>query len=166
MKHRKTSVVREMMPKDLKREFLTGPRKFDEIMDKLDFIVNEMMADDGPMTMDLGSVGAYDAKTTLSDLDTSNDMSYKDVCAIAWKGYKAGKEAGKREQTDREHGIVEKELIIGRVGEMMEATMEARRAPRAANLIGTATRTREAIGATGKARAKARESETRNGISG
>ena len=35
------------MPKDIKREILTGPRKFDEIMEKLEIIVNEMMADDG-----------------------------------------------------------------------------------------------------------------------
>ena len=41
----KTSVVWEMMPKDIKREFLTGPRKFDEIMEKLEIIINEMMAD-------------------------------------------------------------------------------------------------------------------------
>ena len=39
----KIFVVREMMPKDIKREFLTGPRKFDEIMEKLEIIVNEMM---------------------------------------------------------------------------------------------------------------------------
>ena len=46
------------------RELMTGPRKFDEIMEKLEIIVNEMMADDGPVPMDLGNVGAYDAKTT------------------------------------------------------------------------------------------------------
>ena len=85
----KIFVVREMMPKDIKREFLTGPRKFDEIMEKLEISINEMMADDGPTPMDLGSVGAYDAKTTQSDSDTSNDMSYEDLCAIPWKGYKA-----------------------------------------------------------------------------
>ena len=27
------------MPKDVKQEFLTGPRKFDEIMEKLEIIV-------------------------------------------------------------------------------------------------------------------------------
>ena len=89
-------VVREMMPKDIKREFLTGPRKFDEIMEKLKIIVNEMMADDGPTPMDLVNVGTHDAKTTQNDSDTSNDMSYEDVCAIAWKGSKAGKGAGKK----------------------------------------------------------------------
>ena len=92
----KIFVVREMMPKDIKREFLTGPRKFDESMEKLEIIVNEMMADDGPTPMDLGNVGTHDAKTTQSDSDTGNDMSYEDVCAIAWKGYKAGKGAGKK----------------------------------------------------------------------
>ena len=53
MKH---FVVREMMPKDIKREFLTEPRKFDEIMEKLEIIINEMMADDGPGPNDLGNV--------------------------------------------------------------------------------------------------------------
>ena len=33
---------------------------------------------------------------TQSDSDTSNGMSYEDVCAIAWKGYRAGKGAGKK----------------------------------------------------------------------
>ena len=52
-----------------------------EMMQKLEIIVNEMMADDAPVPMDLGNVGAYDAKTTQSGSDTSNDMSYEDVCA-------------------------------------------------------------------------------------
>ena len=92
----KIFVVREMMPKDIKREFLTGPSKFDEIMEKLEIIVNEMMADDGPVPMDLGNVGTHDTKMTQNDFDTGNDMSYEDVCAIAWKGHKAGKGAGKK----------------------------------------------------------------------
>ena len=124
-------------------------------MKQLEIIINEMMADDGPTPVDLGNVGAYDAKTTQSDPDTSNDMSYEDACAIAWKVYKAGKGAGKRDQTDREHGIVEKELVNGRVaGEMTEPRKEATLAPRAANPKGTATRTREAMGAKRKARAR------------
>ena len=45
------------------REFLTGPRKFDEIMDKFEFIINEMMADDGPVPTNLVNVGAHDART-------------------------------------------------------------------------------------------------------
>ena len=91
----KTFVVREMMPKDIKREFLRRPRKF-EIMEKMEIIINEMMADDGPVPMYLGNVGAHDAKTTQSDQDASNDMAHDDVCAIAWKRYKAGKGAGKK----------------------------------------------------------------------
>ena len=50
------------MPKDNKREFLTGQRKFDEIMETLEIIINEMVADDGPVPMDLGNVGTHDAK--------------------------------------------------------------------------------------------------------
>ena len=91
----KIFVVREMMPKDIKREFLTGPRKFDELMEKLEIIVNEIMADDGPVPMELGSGGTHDTKTTQNDSDTSNDMSCEDMCAIAWKGYKAGKGGSK-----------------------------------------------------------------------
>ena len=84
------------MPKDIKCEFLTGPRKFDEIMEKLEIIINEMMADDGPAPMYLGNVGTHDTKLTQSDSDTGNDMSYEDVSEIAWKGYKAGKGTGKK----------------------------------------------------------------------
>ena len=73
-------MVREMIPKDIKREFLTGPAKLGEIVEKLEIIVNKMMADDGPVPMDLGNVGVHDTKTTQSDPDTSNDMSYEDVC--------------------------------------------------------------------------------------
>ena len=36
----KIFAVREMTPKDIKREFLTGPRKFDEIMEKLEIVIN------------------------------------------------------------------------------------------------------------------------------
>ena len=53
----KTFVVREMVPRDVKREFLTGPRKFDDIMEKLEITINGMMADDGLVPMDLGNVG-------------------------------------------------------------------------------------------------------------
>ena len=92
----KIFVVREMRPKDIKREFLTRPRKFDEIMEKLEIIINEMMADNGPVPMDLGNVSGHDTKSTQGDSDTSNDMSYEDVCAVAWKWYKTGKGAGKK----------------------------------------------------------------------
>ena len=146
-------VVREMMPKDIKCEFLTGPRKLDEIMGKLEIVINEMMADDGPTPMDLGNVSGCDTKTTQGDSDASDDMSYADVCVIACKGYKAGKGMG------QDHGIVEKGLMNWRLaGEMTEARKEARRAPRAASLMGTVTGTREAMGAKGKARAKVRAS--------
>ena len=132
------------MPKDTTREFLTGPTKFYEIMEKLEIIVNEMMADDGPVPMDLGNVGVHDTKTTQSDSDTSNDMSYEDVCAIAWKGHKAGKGAGKNVGTDRECGIVQKELMKGRVAlEMTEARKEARR--RAVNLTMVKARARARV---------------------
>ena len=81
---------------------------------------------------------------------------YEDVCAIAWEGYKASKDQAKSGQMDLERGIVEKELMNGRVaGEMAEPRKEAKRAPRAANPIGTVTRTKEAR-EKATARAKAR----------
>ena len=52
---------------------------------KLEIIVNEMMADEGPVPIDLGNVGTHDTKMTQNDFDTGNDMSYEDVCAIAWE---------------------------------------------------------------------------------
>ena len=73
------------------------------------------------------------------------------------KGTKRVRERAREDQTDRGHGIVEKELMNGRVAqEMAEARREARRAPRAANLMGTVTRTKEALEAKEKARARAR----------
>ena len=48
------------MPKDINREFLTGPRKIYDSMEKLEIIVNEMMADDGPVAMDLENVGVHE----------------------------------------------------------------------------------------------------------
>ena len=75
----KTFGVREMMPKDIKREFLAAPRKFDDIVEKLEIIINEMTADDGPVPKNLGTVGTHDARTMQRDHDASNDMSYDDA---------------------------------------------------------------------------------------
>ena len=95
----KTFVMREMMPKDIRRECLTGPRKFDEIMEKLEIIIKEMMADDGPIPMDLGSVGVHDAGMMQSD--QVNEQCH-DMCAIGWNGYKAGKRWCARCRNDAE----------------------------------------------------------------
>ena len=142
------------MPKDIKREFLAGPGKFDDIVEQLGITINEMMAHDGPVPMDLGNVGTHKAKMTQSDSDTSNDVSYDDVCAIAWKVYKAGKGTDKK-RPNGPGGIMEKELMNGRVAEgMTEARKEARRAPSTANLIGAVTGTKEAMETKAKARVK------------
>ena len=55
--------------------FLTELRKFDEIMEELEFIINEMMVDDGPAPMDLGNVGTHDSKERQSDSDTVIESS-------------------------------------------------------------------------------------------
>ena len=58
------------MPKDNKQEFLTGLSKFEEIMDHH---ILEMITDDGPVPMDLGSVATHDARRTQSDCDDRVD---------------------------------------------------------------------------------------------
>ena len=122
----KIFLVREMMPKDIKREFLTGPRNFDKIMEKLEIIVNEVVADDGPVPMDLGSVGVHDTKTTQNDSHTSNDMSCEDACApLPGKDIRPAREQVRRDRMDREHGIVGKELMNGRAA---GGTTEAKKA--------------------------------------
>ena len=62
------------------------------------------MADDGPVPIDLGNIGTHDARKTQSDQDANNDMSYDDVCAIASKGYKAGKR-NRQERTKRSRNV-------------------------------------------------------------
>ena len=86
-----TIVAREMMPKDIKRELMTGLMKLDEIMEKLEIIIHGMIADDGPVPLDLVNLGTHDARTMQCDQDANNDMSYDDICAIAWNDYEAGK---------------------------------------------------------------------------
>ena len=145
----KTHLVREMMPKDIKREFLTGPRKFDAIMEKLEIIINEMMADDGPVPMDQSNVGTHDAKTAHCDSDTSNGMPYGDVCAIAFIWCKADKGTGKKGQ----NGLGAWHLGKG-ADEWTSGSKDERRAPRAAKLTCTVTRTKEALESKAKARAR------------
>ena len=92
-------------------------------MEKLEININEMMADDGRVPMDLGSVGTHDARRTQSDQDVSNDMSYDAVCAMAWKGYVAGKGTGKKGPNGAGtwyRGKGADELASGKRGERMK----------------------------------------------
>ena len=102
----KTCVVREVMPKDIKREFLTGPKTFFEIMEKLEIIINEIMADDGPVPMALENVGTHDARTTQSDQDTSNHMSYDDVCVRDRMERIYSWQRSRQERTKRSRNVV------------------------------------------------------------
>ena len=151
---RKMFVVREMMPKDIKREFLTGPRKFDEIMEKLEIIINEVMADDGPTPMDLENVSGYDTKTTQGDSTRAMTCHTKTCAPSHGKCTRPAREQARRDRMGQDHSFVEEELMNGRVArEITGVRKEARRAPRAANPIGTVTRTK---GAREKARARAK----------
>ena len=142
----KIFVVREMMPKYIKREFLTGPRKFDEIMEKLEIIINEMMADGGPVPMDLGNVSGMTRSRNRATRTPAMTCHLKTCVLSLAKGTMLAREQARRDRMgqDQDHGIVEKELMNGRVArKMMEVRKETRRTPRAANPIGTATRTKE-----------------------
>ena len=95
----KTFVVREM-PKEIKREFLAGPWKFDEITEMLEVIINVMIADERLAPVDLENSGSHDANSTQGDQKAENTVSY-DVFAIAWKRYRAGKGPGKKGMNGR-----------------------------------------------------------------
>ena len=65
-------------------------------------------------------------------------------------------EQARTDQTEQERGTEEKELLSVRVAqETMEERREARMAPRAANLIGTVTKTKDPMGTKAKGKAKA-----------
>ena len=79
-------------------------------------------------------------------------MSYDDVCAFAWKGYKAGKGAGKKGPNGSGVWCCGK-MMNGRVAkETMEERKEARKAPRAGHLIGTVTKTKGPVETKAKER--------------
>ena len=84
------------MPKDIKGEFLTT----EKVLRNHRETGEHHQRDDGqrrtPVPMDLGNVGTHDAKMAQSDSDMSNDTSYDDVCAIAWKAYTASKATGEK----------------------------------------------------------------------
>ena len=65
------------------------------------------MADDGPVPMDLGNVGMHDARMMQSDQDMNNDVSFEDMCAIAWKRKQSRQRS---RQTGQGRGTREKEL--------------------------------------------------------
>ena len=67
------------------------------------------------------------------------------------KGTELSRKQARKDQTDVGRGIVGKELMNGRVPEEMEEGEGVRRAPRAANLTGTVTRTQEALEREAKA---------------
>ena len=140
-----------MVPNYINREFLTGPRKFDEIMEKLEIVVNEMMADDGPVSKILGMSVRTTRRRHRATRTQASTCHTKTCAPSPGKGTRLAREQAKRDRMGQDHGIVEKELAE----EMTEARKEARRVPRAANLIGTATRTRGSMGAKGNSRAKA-----------
>ena len=71
------------------------------------------------------------------------------------KDTKLAKEQARKDQTEQGCGIVEKELMDGRVAkEMTVERKEARRAPRAANLTGTVTGTNGGAGNEDKGKGK------------
>ena len=67
------------------------------------------------------------------------------------------REKARKDRTDWKCGIVDKELMNGRVAkETMEESEEVRRAPRKRKLICTVTRTKEALETKAQAKARAK----------
>ena len=111
-------------------------------MEKLEIIIDEVLANDGPTPVALGSVDVHDAGMMQSDPDMGNDTSYDDMCATGWKGCTVGKGAGKKGPDGPGASRRGRELM--------------KTAARAAGLIGAVTKTREALGMKAKARARAK----------
>ena len=74
------------MPWDIKREFFICPRQFSEIVEKLEVIITEMIADDTSGPMDLVNINAQDSKSSFGDDEPRHGVSYDDTCAIACVG--------------------------------------------------------------------------------
>ena len=104
----------------------------------LEIIINEMMAGDGPVPTDLGNVDTHDAETTQGDV---------------WNRVQS-RQGSRQERTKRSRTVVswKTELMHGRVAKEMT---EARRAPRAANQIGTVTKTKDEMEAKAKVKVRA-----------
>ena len=118
-----------------------------------------MRSDDGPVPM---NVGTHDARTTQSDQNASNHMTYDDVVRSREKDTKLAKEHARRDQTEQKRGTEEKDLMNGRVvEEQTEERKETIKAPRAANLVGTVTKTKDPTGTTAKGKTKVK---TRAGL--
>ena len=102
--------------------------------------------------MDLGEcrrAGHEDDAVTPTRATTCHT---KTCAPLLGKDTKLARKQARRDRMDREHGIVGKELKNGRVAEeMTKERKEARRAPRAANPIGTATKDK---GSKGKGKGK------------
>ena len=86
-----------MTSNSIKRTFFTESTKFVGIILKLETIIDERVNDACSVSKDSDNADTYDTRTTRSDQDASNDMSYDDECAIARKRYKADNGEDKKE---------------------------------------------------------------------
>ena len=79
-------------------EFLTGPRKFDEVMEKLEIIVDDMMADDGPIPMDLGEMSVRTTRRRHRAIRTRATKCHMKTCApCIGKGTKPAREQARKD---------------------------------------------------------------------
>ena len=97
---------------------------------------------------------------TKSGPDTSNDMSYEDVCAIAWNGYEAS-QGNRQERTERigcvasrGKGADEWTSVRKDDGGMKGGKKGSK--GQQANLIGSVTRTEEALETQARTKARAK----------
>ena len=82
------------------------------MLEKGEIIINEMMADDGPVAVHLVNVGTHDARTTRTRATTCRAA----VCVRSRaKDAKLAKEQARKDRTERERGTEVTELMDGRV---------------------------------------------------
>ena len=120
----KIFVVSDMMPKDIRREFLTGTRKFDQ-------------GNDGRRRASANRLGQrrYARRQGVTEWFRCEQrrVIQRSVCHRLERVQSWQKEQAGKDRPGRGHGIVEKELMNGRAArEMTEARKNARKVPRAA----------------------------------
>ena len=93
-----------------RRSAVAGSRKFDEIMEKLEIMIEEMMSDGGPAPQDLGSVGTHDARKHR--VTRTRATTCRTTMCVRSRGMitNLAKDLARKDKTEQERGIEEKEL--------------------------------------------------------
>ena len=143
----RTFVVREMMPKGHQAEVPDGT---EEVRRNYGVTGDHRQRNDGRRRTSTDGSGEERRRVTRTRVTTC-----RTTMCVRGKDAKLAKEQARKDRTEWECGIVEKDLMKGRVAEeMTEERKEVRRARKAANLIGTVTQTKDPMETKARERAK------------